>query len=292
MAHGCGGIPPRKRPLPRHPGAAVRLARLSDLSSKRGVAVGADSGAMRNAAGGVVADPFSQARSWRLSRQERRSMNYEWDFSFVLQNYPEILKGVGVTFIYSIATIVAGLLIGIVVGLVLIRRSDVLTYLASGYVQLFRCTPLLIQVIWFFYALPVLLNINLPPWLAAGLGLTLYMGAFSAEIVRAGINSIEKGQWQAARALGMSESRMMRRIILPQAVRRMLPPLVNQSVLQLKNTSLLYIVAVPDLMYVGSTLVSNTFRPLEVYTTVAIIYLVILYPLQKMARWFERHENA
>lgn len=219
-------------------------------------------------------------------------MNYEWDFTFVFQNIPAILRGVGVTFIYSIATIAAGLIVGVAIGLVLIRKPGVLTYLASGYVQLFRCTPLLVQVIWFYYALPVLLNINLPPWLAAGLGLTLYMGAFSAEIVRAGVNSIEKGQWQAARALGMSESRMMRRIILPQAVRRMLPPLVNQSVLQLKNTSLLYIVAVPDLMYIGSVLVSNTFRPLEVYTMVAVIYFIILYPLQKIARWFERHENA
>lgn len=219
-------------------------------------------------------------------------MNYEWDFTFVFQNYPAILRGIGVTFAYSIATIVIGLIVGVVVGLVLTRKTGVLTYLASGYVQIFRCTPLLVQVIWFYYALPVILNINLPPWLAAGLGLTLYMGAFSAEIVRAGVNSIEKGQWQAARALGMSESKMMCRIILPQAVRRMLPPLVNQSVLQLKNTSLLYIVAVPDLMYVGSVLVSNTFRPLEVYTMVAVIYFIILYPLQKLARWFERHENA
>ena len=94
------------------------------------------------------------------------------------------------------------------------------------------------------------------------------MGAFSTEIFRGGIISIDKGQWQAARALGMTNGEMMRHIILPQAIKRMVPPFVNQSIIQLKNTSLLYVVAVPDLMYTGSIVVSDTFRPLEVYTSV------------------------
>ena len=156
---------------------------------------------------------------------------------------------------------------------------------------MFRCTPLLIQIVWFYYALPVVIGVNLPAWLAAGLGLTLYMGAFSAEIFRAGIMSIDKGQWHAARALGMLPGAMMRRIILPQATRRMLPPFVNQSVLQLKNTSLLSVVAVPDLMYTGTLLVSETFRPLEVYTSLAALYFVILYPLQKLAKLLEQRDD-
>src|SRR6202035_3010447 len=112
--------------------------------------------------------------------------------------------------------------------------------------------PLLIQIVWFYYALPILLNFSLPAWLAAGLGLTLYMGAFCTEIFRAGVMSIGRGQWQAGRALGMTYAQLMRRIVLPQAVRRMIPPLVNQSITQLKNTALLYVVAVPDLMYTSS----------------------------------------
>ena len=132
-----------------------------------------------------------------------------------------------------------------------------------------------------------MLQFELPAWLAAGLGLTLYMGAFATEIFRAGIISIDKGQWQASRALGMTNAEMMRHIILPQAIKRMVPPFVNQSIIQLKNTSLLYVVAVPDLMYTGAIVVSDTFRPLEVYTSVALAYFAILYPLTLYAARLE-----
>jgi polar amino acid transport system permease protein len=162
----------------------------------------------------------------------------------------------------------------------------------SGFVQLFRCTPLLIQIIWFYYALPVALRITVPAWLAAGMGLTFYMAAFSAEIFRGGIMSIDKGQWQAAKAIGMLPWQVMRRVVLPQATRRMIPPFVNQSVLQLKNTSLLSIVAVPDLTYMAQVFVSETFRPLEIYTSLGVIYLCILYPLQKLAKRLERRDDV
>ena len=218
-------------------------------------------------------------------------MGYIWDFSVIVLHPSEWLRGLFVTMTYAIATVAAGLMIGVVCGMTMLSRYRILTSPLYGYVHLFRCTPLLIQIVWFYYALPVVIGVNLPAWLAAGLGLTLYMGAFSAEIFRAGIMSIDKGQWQAARALGMLPGRMMRRIILPQATRRMLPPFVNQSVLQLKNTSLLSVVAVPDLMYTGTLLVSETFRPLEVYTSLAGFYFIILYPLQKLAKLLERRDD-
>ena len=218
-------------------------------------------------------------------------MGYIWDFSVIVLHPSEWLRGLFVTMTYAIATVAAGLMIGVVCGMSMLSRYRILTSPLYGYVHLFRCTPLLIQIVWFYYALPVVIGVNLPAWLAAGLGLMLYMGAFSAEIFRAGIMSIDKGQWQAARALGMLPGRMMRRIILPQATRRMLPPFVNQSVLQLKNTSLLSVVAVPDLMYTGTLLVSETFRPLEVYTSLAAFYFIILYPLQKLAKLLERRDD-
>ena len=218
-------------------------------------------------------------------------MGYIWAFSVIVLHPSEWLRGLFVTMTYAIATVAAGLMIGVVCGMSMLSRYRILTSPLYGYVHLFRCTPLLIQIVWFYYALPVVIGVNLPAWLAAGLGLTLYMGAFSAEIFRAGIMSIDKGQWQAARALGMLPGRMMRRIILPQATRRMLPPFVNQSVLQLKNTSLLSVVAVPDLMYTGTLLVSETFRPLEVYTSLAAFYFIILYPLQKLAKLLERRDD-
>ena len=130
-------------------------------------------------------------------------MGYIWDFSVIVLHPSEWLRGLFVTMTYAIATVAAGLMIGVVCGMSMLSRYRILTSPLYGYVHLFRCTPLLIQIVWFYYALPVVIGVNLPAWLAAGLGLTLYMGAFSAEIFRAGIMSIDKGQWQAARALGM-----------------------------------------------------------------------------------------
>jgi polar amino acid transport system permease protein len=176
--------------------------------------------------------------------------------------------------------------------MLLLSGRKILTLPISGYVQIFRCTPLLVQIIWFYYALPIVVHVEIPAWLAAGLGLTLYMGAFSAEIFRGGIMSIDKGQWQAARAIGMMPWQVMSRIILPQAMRRMVPPFVNQTVLQLKNTSLLAVIAVPDLMYTAQLLVSDTFRPLELYSGVAVIYFLILYPLQKLAKTLEHRDDV
>jgi polar amino acid transport system permease protein len=214
-------------------------------------------------------------------------MHYHWDLSMVLADSSRWWSAAGVTLLYSIATVVGGIVIGVICGLGLLSRRRWLTLPLEGYVEVFRCTPLLVQIVWFYYALPILLNFSLPAWLAAGLGLTLYMGAFCTEIFRAGVMSIGRGQWQAARALGMTHIQLMRRIVLPQAVRRMVPPLVNQSITQLKNTALLYVVAVPDLMYTGSIVTAETFRPLEVCTSVAAMYFIILYPMTLFAKRLE-----
>jgi polar amino acid transport system permease protein len=164
-------------------------------------------------------------------------MHYHWDLAMVLADTDRWWHGIGITLLYSVATVAGGIVIGVFCGLALLGQKRWLTLPLEGYVEIFRCTPLLIQIVWFYYALPILLNFSLPAWLAAGLGLTLYMGAFCTEIFRAGVMSIGRGQWQAGRALGMTYAQLMRRIVLPQAVRRMIPPLVNQSITQLKNTA-------------------------------------------------------
>jgi polar amino acid transport system permease protein len=213
-------------------------------------------------------------------------MQYEFDWSGVLD--PMLwLRALAVTISYGVGSVVAGLALGVVGGTMLLSRNVLLRGLAALFVQFFRCTPLMVQLVWFYYALPILSGFSVPAALAAGLGLTLYMGAFSSEIVRAGVISIGRGQWDAARALGLKHWPMMRFVILPQAARRMVPPFVNQSVLQLKNTSLLYVVAVPDLMYTSYTLTSRTYRPLETYTAVALIYFAVLFPATLAAKRLE-----
>jgi polar amino acid transport system permease protein len=178
-------------------------------------------------------------------------MVYHWDFFFLQRYAPLLWKGVLVTLAYTAGTILLGLAIGLLVGLGRLSRSKILTIPLVGFIEAFRCTPLLVQIVWFYYALPVLLGIQIPATTAAVMTLSFYTAAFYAEIFRGGIVSIEQGQWDAARALGLSPWPMMRKVILPQAIRRMIPPFVNQSITQLKNTSLVSTIAVPDLLYQG-----------------------------------------
>jgi len=213
-------------------------------------------------------------------------MDYDFDWSGVL--VPGVwLRALGITLLYGVGSIAGGLALGMLGGPVLLSRHVWLRGSGSAIVQFFRCTPLMVQMVWFYYALPILTGFKIPAAIAAGLGLTLYMGAFCAEIFRGGVISIDRGQWDAAKALGLGYVNMMRHIILPQAARRMVPPFVNQSVLQLKNTSLLYVVAVPDLMYTSYALTSKTYRPLETYTVVALIYFLVLYPTTMLAKRLE-----
>jgi polar amino acid transport system permease protein len=213
---------------------------------------------------------------------------YAWDFSFLWAYRWLILAGLGVTIAYTIGTILLGLAIGLVTGLLRLSRNPMITAPLVAYVEIFRCTPLLVQIVWFYYALPVVLGIDIPAHVAAVMVLSLYTGAFYAEIIRGGINSIERGQWDAARAIGMRRRQVMRHVILPQAVKRMIPPFMNQSIIQLKNTSLVSTIAVADLLYQGTIITAATYRPLEVYTMVAIIYFLVLFPLTLAAQQVER----
>ena len=216
------------------------------------------------------------------------SARYAWDFSFLWGYRRLILEGLGVTIAYTVGTILLGLLVGLIAGLLRLSRNPLITAPLIAYVEIFRCTPLLVQIVWFYYALPVVLGIDIPAHVAATLVLSLYTGAFYAEIIRGGINSIERGQWDAARAIGMRRRQVMRWVILPQAVKRMIPPFMNQSIIQLKNTSLVSTIAVGDLLYQGTIITAATYRPLEVYTMVAVIYFAVLFPLTLAAQHVER----
>ena len=214
-------------------------------------------------------------------------MGYEWSFGFLWRYTGLFWTGVQVTLAYTVGTVVLGLAIGLVLGLARLVPSRWVAVPLVAFIELFRCTPLLVQIVWFYYALPVILNIQVPAVVAATLVLSLYTAAFYAEIFRGGIVSIERGQWDAARALGLRWGPMMRRVVLPQAVRRMVPPFLNQSIIQLKNTSLVSTIAVPDLLYQGTLITSDTYKPLEVYTVVALIYFALLFPATRLVQWLE-----
>jgi polar amino acid transport system permease protein len=215
-------------------------------------------------------------------------VSYSWDFSFLWMYRWLLLVGIGYTVLYTVGSIFFGLVVGLVVGLMRLSPSPWVNAPLIAYIEAFRCTPLLVQIIWFYYAFPVLVGIDLPAQIAGMLVLSLYGGAFYAEVFRGGVISIERGQWDAARAIGMQRHDMLRHIILPQAVKRMIPPFINQSITQLKNTSLVSTIAVADLLYQGQLITSATYRPLETYTTVAAIYFAILFPLTLGAQVVER----
>ncbi len=214
-------------------------------------------------------------------------MGYQWGFAFLTRYTWLFVRGVEVTLAYTAGTVALGLVLGLLIGLGRLSRSRLVNLPLIGLIEVFRCTPLLVQIVWAYYALPVILGIQIPAVAAATGVLSLYTAAFYAEIFRGGIVSIEPGQWDAARALGLHRWGVMRLVILPQAARRMVPPFLNQTITQLKNTSLVSTIAVPDLLYQGQLITADTYRPLEVYTVVAVIYFALLFPLTRLVQWYE-----
>ena len=217
---------------------------------------------------------------------------YAWDFAALKPYWGLIWQGLGVTVFYTVITVLAGLAIGLAAGILRTTAPRWVAIPLRGYIEVFRCTPLLVQLVWVYYALPVLIGVDMSATTACFLTLSLYAGSFYAEIFRGGIEAIDRGQWEAGQAIGMQQSRIFRRIILPQAIQVMIPALINQTIMQLKNTSLVSTVAVGDLLYQGSVITAASYRPLEVYTTIAVLYFVVLFPLTLVADQLERRMGA
>jgi polar amino acid transport system permease protein len=205
-------------------------------------------------------------------------MSYQFDFGLLRDSFPVLLRGLLVTIQLWIPSIVAGLVLGLFLALGRLSKRRLISIPCLGYIELFRDTPVLIQLIWFFYAFPIVIGVQLSPFVAALLALGLNTSAYSAEIFRGGIASIEKGQWEAAKALGMRPQAVLRRVIIPQVLKRMLPAFTNRAIEVAKMSSLASVLSVHELMYQGRLLSSTYYRPLEILTTVAVIYFVLIYP--------------
>ncbi|MDY4388643.1 amino acid ABC transporter permease [Pectobacterium aroidearum] len=215
-------------------------------------------------------------------------MHYQWDFSLVWDNLPVLLKGLGVTLELWLMAGVLGTVLGLVFGLFRVFGKRWLSLPARVFVEIFRNTPVLIQLIWFYYAFPVLVGIQFSTFAAAALALTLYSAAYCTEIFRAGLQSIDHGQWEGAKALGMRQAVILRRVVLPQVLRNMLPALTNRMIELAKVTSLASILAVNELMYQGRLLSSTYYRPLEILTVVALLYFILIWPGSYLAARLER----
>jgi polar amino acid transport system permease protein len=211
-----------------------------------------------------------------------------WDFASIFDNTDALLAGaIGTVRLFAIC-LVCGLGFGLVVGLGRYARTRWFNWPATLFVEFFRNTPVLVQMLWFYFALPILAPFEISPLTAAALGISLNAAAFSGDIYRAGIQSIERGQWDGARAIGMDWGQAMRRIILPQALKRMTPALTNRAIEVFKSTTLASTVAYVELLQQGKLIASLNFNPIEAYTTVAVIFFVILWPLVQLTYVLER----
>jgi polar amino acid transport system permease protein len=217
---------------------------------------------------------------------------YIWDVSAFFKYLPFLLQGMQVTILVSFLSMVVGALIGLLVAGARLSSVLPLRWLAAFYVDFLRSTPLLIQLVWVFFALPILLGFSLSPMVAAVATLGAYTGAYLAEIYRAGIVSVGAGQRHAALALGMTKAQVLTRIVLPQAVVRMLPPIASTLITLVKDSSLVSAISVAELMWAAQSLASTTLRPVEVLTGTGLLYVALAYPLSLVAEFVRRRYLA
>lgn len=209
-------------------------------------------------------------------------MRYQWDFDVVLQNLPLLLDGLKMTVLLAVVIFAVGCVLGLLVATVRYVGVPILAGIATTYVEFFRTTPLYTQLVWLFYCLPILVGGQLPAFESAVVAFSLNFAAFQSEIFRAGLLSLAKGQREAALALGMTEAQALRRVLVPQAVSRVVPPTATMWVSLFKDTSIVSLIAVADLMYRARQLVTDTYRPLEVLTVTAVIYFLVTYPQARL----------
>lgn len=214
-------------------------------------------------------------------------MTYTWDFTPVFANWALLAEGLLNTLKVTGTALSCGLVLGLVLALMRLSRHRLASWPAGFVIEVFRTTPPLVQLFWFFFALPLLVGIEMTPFMAAAVTFSIQSAAFFAEVFRAGIQSIERGQWDGARAIGMTYAQAMRRIVLPQAVKRMIPAFMERSIELMKTTTLVATISYADLLFSANEISQKTFRPLETYTVVALIYFVVIFMASLVARRLE-----
>ena len=225
--------------------------------------------------------------------------DYEWGWEILdpssldgLTNLKFLISGISITIYISVISIILAMFIGLIVALPSLSNNKFLSYFNIAYVEIVRAIPLLVLILWIYYGLPIMTGISFSPFVSGVVALTISESAFQAEIFRAGINSINKGQYEVANSLGMNFWKKMRLVILPQAIKVVLPALGNQFVYVLKMSSLVSIIGIADLTRKANELVVTTYRPLEIYTFLILEYLILIlivsYFVRKLEKKLER----
>jgi len=205
-----------------------------------------------------------------------------------LTNVKFLLSGLTTTIYISVVSIIISAIVGFIVAIPSLAKSKFLTYINIGYVEIVRAIPLLVLILWIYYGLPIMTGISFSPFVSGIVALAISESAFQAEIFRAGINSIKKSQWEAGSSLGLNFFKRLRLVILPQAIKNILPALGNQFVYVLKMSSLVSIIGIGDLTRKANELVVSTYRPLEIYTFLILEYLILILIVSFFVRKLEK----
>jgi len=220
---------------------------------------------------------------------------YTWGWEIINPSYIEgltnlkfLISGITITIYISVISIILAMIIGLLIALPSLSNNKFLSYFNIAYVEIVRAIPLLVLILWIYYGLPIMTGISFSPFVSGIIALTISESAFQAEIFRAGINSINKGQYEVANSLGMNFWKKMRLVILPQAIKVVLPALGNQFVYVLKMSSLVSIIGIADLTRKANELVVTTYRPLEIYTFLILEYLILILVVSYLVRKLEK----
>ncbi len=220
-------------------------------------------------------------------------------FSSILQSYSGmLLESLGQTMLLTLLSLVFAFIIGLVFGLMNVSKNKGLNFIGTLYVDAVRGVPLIVLAYFIYFGVPAgikamgFTNFKLPALQAGTIALSMNAGAYMAEIFRAGIQSVDKGQMEAARSLGLSYSKAMQKVVLPQAIRTMVPSIINQFIISLKDTSILSVIGFPELTKAGNIIAGNTFAVLQVWAIIAVMYMIVITILSKIAKRIERRLNV
>ncbi len=216
-------------------------------------------------------------------------MNYDFDWFYVKKGFPQLMEGLWLTLELTLWANVVGLVLGFVVAIGMLSRIRLIVWPLTAYIEFFRCTPALIQLVWFFFCVPILFNVWWSAEFMGMLALGLNLAAFNAEAYRAAIQAIPHAHTDASTALGFNSFQRIIYVILPQALILALPVLITNGIGIFQQSALVALISVEDLMYQGRYISTQTFRPIETLTTVALIYFAVSFPVSQAVTFIERH---
>lgn len=216
-------------------------------------------------------------------------MGYEWDFAIVFRDFDLLILGLINTLKVTGLALLFGIPLGLILALLRLYGAWPIRIPVGLVIEFLRTTPPIAQLFWFFFALPILIGVEIDPFRAAVLTFSLQSSAFFAEVFRAGIQSIDSGQWEASKAIGMDRNATLRRVILPQAVKRMIPAFLERAIELMKTTTLVSTISYADLLYEANNIAQTTFRTIEVYTVAATMYFIVIFACSIAVRRLEKH---